>query len=66
MKLVIEQGYALAEAARNLGIHESPRMEKQKFAREADEEQELTEDERMEGVGTAERRTNGCGWSVTS
>lgn len=49
VKLVTEQGYALAEAARNLGIHANLlRTWKQKFAREADEEQELTEDERME------------------
>ena len=49
VKLVTEQGYSLAEAARNLGIHGNLlRTWKQKFAREADEEQDLTEDERME------------------
>ena len=49
VRLVTEQGYSLTEAARNLGIHVNLlRTWKQKFAREAAEEQELTEDERME------------------
>jgi transposase len=49
VKLVTEQGYSVAEAARNLGIHVNLlRTWKQKFGREATEEQDLTEDERME------------------
>jgi len=49
VKLVTEQGYSLAEAARNLGIHGNLlRTWKQKFARKAEEDQELTEGERME------------------
>ena len=48
VKLVTDQGYSLAEAARNLGIHVNLlRTWKQKSAAEA-EEQDLTEDERME------------------
>ena len=46
VRLVTEQGYSLAEAARNLGVHANLlRTWKQKFA---EEEQDLTEDERME------------------
>jgi transposase len=49
VKLVTEQGYSVAEAARNLGVHANLlRTWKQKFGREAAEEQDLTEDERME------------------
>ena len=49
VKLVTEQRYSLAEAARNLGIHANLlRTWQQKFATEAAEEQDLTEDERME------------------
>ena len=49
VRLVTEQGYSLAEAARNLGIHGNLlRTWKSKFVREAEEEQDLTEDERME------------------
>jgi transposase len=49
VKLVTAQGYSLSEAARNLGVHVNLlRTWKQKFAAEAAEEQDLTEDERME------------------
>lgn len=48
VKLVTDQGYSLAEAARNLGIHANLlRNWKQKLSAES-EPQELTEDERME------------------
>jgi len=48
VKLVTDQGYSLAEAARNLGIHGNLlRNWKQKFSTES-EQQELTEEERME------------------
>ena len=48
MKLVTEQRYSLAEAARNLGVHANLlRNWKQKLSAES-EQQELTEDERME------------------
>jgi len=49
VKLVTDQGYSLAEAARNLGIHvKLLRTWKRKFATEAAEEQDLSEEERME------------------
>lgn len=49
VKLVTEQGYSVTEAARNLGVHANLlRTWQQKFAAEATEEQDLTEDERME------------------
>ncbi len=48
VKLVTDQGYSVAEAARNLGIHANLlRNWKQKFSAES-EQQGLTEDERME------------------
>ncbi len=48
VKLVTEQGYSVAEAARNLGIHANLlRNWKQKLSTES-EPQGLTEDERME------------------
>ena len=48
VKLVTAQGYSVAEAARNLGVHANLlRSWKQKFSAES-EPQELTEDERME------------------
>ena len=48
VKLVTEQGYSVAEAAGNLGVNENLlRTWKKKFAAQA-ENQELTEDERME------------------
>ena len=49
VKLVTEQGYSVAEAARNLGVHVNLlRTWKQKFAAESAAEQDLTEEERME------------------
>ena len=50
VKLVTEQGYSLAEAARNLGVHANLlRSWKQKIAAENEQyEAALTEDERME------------------
>ena len=49
VKLVTEQGYSVAEAARNLGVHVNLlRTWQRKFAAEATEEQDLTEEERME------------------
>jgi transposase len=49
VRLVTEREYSLAEAARNLGIHVNLlRIWQGKFAAEAKEEQDLTEDERME------------------
>jgi len=49
VKLVTDQGYSVAEAARNLGIHANLlRTWKQTFSSEAAEAQDLTEDERME------------------
>ncbi len=48
VKLVTDQGYSVAEAARNLGIHANLlRNWKQKLSAES-EQQELPEDERME------------------
>ena len=48
VKLVTDQGYSVAEAARNLGVHANLlRNWKQKFSAES-EPQGLTEDERME------------------
>ncbi len=48
VKLVTDEGYSVAEAARNLGIHANLlRNWKQKLSAES-EQQELTEDERME------------------
>ena len=48
VKLVIEQGYSVAEAARNLGIHENLlRSWKRKYEAEH-AEVSLTEDERLE------------------
>jgi len=48
VKLVIEQGLSVAEAARNLGIHANV-LRKWKAKFEADQEDpSLTEDERME------------------
>ena len=48
VKLVTDQGYSLAEAARNLGVHANLlRNWKQKLSAES-EPQELTEEERME------------------
>ncbi len=48
VKLVTDQGYSVAEAARNLGIHVNLlRTWKRKIVMEA-EEQDLTEEERME------------------
>ena len=48
VKLVTDQGYSVAEAARNLGIHVNLlRTWKRKFSVEA-EEQDLSEEERME------------------
>lgn len=48
VKLVTEQGYSLAEAARNLGIHANLlRTWKQKIEAAAQDES-LTEDEQME------------------
>ncbi len=47
--LVTGQGYSLAEAARNLGIHANLlRTWKRTFTTEAAEEQDLTEEERLE------------------
>ena len=50
VKLVTEQRYSLAEAARNLGVHANLlRTWKQKIAAEDEQyEAALTEDERME------------------
>ena len=50
VKLVTEQRYSLAEAARNLGVHANLlRSWKQKIAAEDEQyEAALTEDERME------------------
>ena len=50
VKLVTEQGYSLAEAARNLGVHVNLlRTWKQKLEAEMEQyEAGLTEDERME------------------
>jgi len=50
VKLVTEQGYSLAEAARNLGVHANLlRTWKLKIAAEDEQyESEITEDERME------------------
>ena len=46
VKLVTEQGYSVAEAARNLGVHVNLlRTWKRKFA---EEQTDFTEDERME------------------
>ena len=48
VKLVTDQGYSVAEAGRNLGVHANLlRNWKQKFSAES-EPQGLTEDERME------------------
>jgi transposase len=48
VKLVTDQGYSVAEASRNLGIHPNLlRNWKLKYSPEA-EEQNLTEDERMD------------------
>lgn len=48
VKMVSEQGYSMAEAARNLGIHPNLlRNWKLKFSPDS-EEQNLTEDERMD------------------
>jgi len=48
VKLVTDQGYSVAEAARNLGIHPHLlRNWKLKFSPDS-EEQNLTEDERMD------------------
>ena len=48
VKLVTDEGYSVAEAARNLGVHANLlRNWKQKLSAES-EQQELTEDERME------------------
>ena len=48
VKLVTDEGYSVAEAARNLGIHANLlRNWKQEFSAES-EQQGLTEDERME------------------
>ena len=44
-----KQGYSVAAAARNLGVHVNLlRTWQRKFAAEATEEQDLTEEERME------------------
>ncbi len=49
MKLVTDKGYFVAEAARNLGIHVNLlRTWKRKLAAAVAEEQDLTEEERME------------------
>lgn len=49
VKLVTEQQYSVAKAARNLGVHVNLlRTWQRKFAAEATEEQDLTEEERME------------------
>ena len=46
VRLVVDEGYSVAEAAKNLGIHDNLlRNWKQKFE---SEEEALTEDERME------------------
>lgn len=46
--MVTDEGYSVAEAARNLGVHANLlRNWKQKLSAES-EQQELTEDERME------------------
>ena len=48
VKLVTDEGYSVSEAARNLGVHVNLlRNWKQKLSAES-EQQELTEDERME------------------
>ena len=48
VKLVTDEGYSVAEAARNLGVHVNLlRNWKQKLSAES-EVQELTEDQRME------------------
>ena len=48
VKLVVEEGHSVAEAARNLGIHANLlRIWKQRFESE-NEDATLTEDERME------------------
>ena len=49
VKLVTDQGYSVAEAARNLGVHVNLlRTWKRKFAAAVAEEQDLSEEERME------------------
>lgn len=49
VKLVTEQGYSVAEAARNLGINENLlRTWKKKLESESDGSGDLSEDERME------------------
>ena len=49
VKLVDKQGYSVAAAARNLGVHVNLlRTWQRKFAAEATKEQDLTEEERME------------------
>jgi transposase len=49
VKLVTKQGYSVAEAARNLGVHVNLlRTWQRKLSAEASEEQDLTEEERME------------------
>ena len=50
VRLVTDQGYSLAEAARNLGVHANLLRTWKRKIEAADEEHEagLTEDERME------------------
>jgi transposase len=48
VKLVTEQGYSLAEAARNLGVHANLLRTWKQKAEAAVEDESLTEDEQME------------------
>ena len=69
VKLVTEQGYSIAEAARSLGIHETL-LRCWKQAREAQGDQAFPGHgkllpSRRRCVACAPR-TNGCGWNATS
>jgi len=67
VKLVTEQGYSVAAAARNLGVSANSLWNWKRKIAAGVEDETMTEDEQLELANLrAENRTSVCGWSATS